>query len=158
MSLQQIWNQQGSTKHLIQGLRVTKSPLSITYAALVHDRHGFVSDTLKFIVNEEPKTANGPGVTKQKENSTLVTGLTEMKEAVDYPLLVYNSYLPDNSELVVTNMAEKIKTSQVIDIGENLSFVTFVNGPFLANEFNKTETIKNHFCMIYFLAWHKSKK
>ena len=32
-----------------------------------------------------------------------------MDIAVDYPLIVYNKYLPNNSELVVSNIAEADK-------------------------------------------------
>ena len=78
-----------------------------------------------------------------------------MTEAVDYPLLVYNSYLPNNSELIVTNIAERDKTSQVIELGNNLSFICFVNGAFLADYWKDTskDKIKSNHSMIYFLAW-----
>ena len=39
------------------------------------------------------------------------SGLVREDYLIYYPLLVYNSHLPDNSELVVTNMAERNKTS-----------------------------------------------
>ena len=130
-------------------MSINKNPLTVTYAALVPSPRGFISDTLKFIVDEEPIIPND--LVKTKGKATLLTGITDMTEAVDYPLLVYNSYLPNNSELIVTNIAERDKTSQVIELGNNLSFICFVNGAFLADYWK--DKIKSNHSMIYFLAW-----
>ena len=56
----------------------------------------------------------------------LASGLTRPQYIVYYPLLAYNSYKPENRELVVTNMARKKKISQVVKLGADLRFVTFV--------------------------------
>ena len=102
--LHEEWYNLSPSKHLIQGLSIKQSPLSVTYAALVPSpRGGFISDSLKFIVDEEPKITNAAD--KSTANSILITGITTMTEIVDYPFLAYNSYLPNNSELIVTNLA-----------------------------------------------------
>ena len=50
-------------------------------------------------------------------NEALVSGVIETQEIVEYPIIVYNSYLPTNSELVVTSLAEKDQKSQVVRLG-----------------------------------------
>ena len=87
-----------------------------------------------------------------------ITGVIEMTQTVNYPIIVYNTYLPDNSELVVTNLAEKQKKSQVISLGQHLRFVSFVQSPYLLDYFTDRGQIKSNDCMVYFLAWHKGKK
>lgn len=57
-----------------------------------------------------------------------------MNEVVEYPLLVYNSYMPDRSELVITNMAEKTKKMNVIKL-DGLSFICFINSTYWHEEF-----------------------
>ena len=82
----------------------------------------------------------------------ILTGVAEMTNAVEYPLIVYNSFLPNNSELIVTNIAEKDKVSYVISLG-SLRFLTFVNAPYLNTKLKNKYTKEIH-CMVYFLAWH----
>ena len=76
-----------------------------------------------------------------------------MQQIIEYPLLVYNSYLPTNSELVVTSLAEKEKVSYVVSLGQYLQFITFVDSPYLVNDF-LGDHIKSNDCMVFFLAWH----
>lgn len=125
---------------------------------LVPETRGFTSDTLKFVVKEEPRqevASNALGRDKTAPR-TLLTGVSEMVEAVEYPLIVYNSYLPNNSELIVTNIAEKEKESQVLNLGP-LRFVTFISSPFLHDKL-KNKHVKRMHCMVYFLAWHTKQE
>ena len=36
-------------------------------------------------------------VARNEESSFMMAGVIEQSEIVDYPMVVYNSYLPDNS-------------------------------------------------------------
>lgn len=62
-----------------------------------------------------------------------------MNQVIDYPLLAYNSFLPSSSELVVTNMAERQMTSQVVNLGFNWQFICFVNSVCLSQILNLKE-------------------
>ena len=80
------------------------------------DSQDFNNNSLKFITDETNpeimlEDANGE---ENKKKSYVASGLTRRQYKVDYPLLAYNSFLPDNSEIVVTNMAERAKVSQVV--------------------------------------------
>ena len=80
----------------------------MTFSTLIPN--GFGSDNTVKFVQDELKT--------ESENSKHeYTGILPQTFMADYPLIAYNSFLPDNSELVVTNMAENQKTSQYIDLG-----------------------------------------
>ena len=70
----------------------------MTYAALVPDPRGYTNDSLKFVVNEVPKANQMAGeVARDEESSFIMAGMIEQSEVVDYPMVVYNSYQPDNS-------------------------------------------------------------
>lgn len=76
---------------------------------------------------------------------------------VDYPLIAYNSFVPDNSEIILTSLAEHIKKSQVINLGPKIRFIAFINSPFLLDDIWNSN-VKDWHCIIYFLAWHVDKK
>ena len=83
------------------------------YTYLRPDQHGFNNNSLKFITDEtNPELlvdeANGE---ENKKKNYVAAGLTRQQHIFYYPLLAYNSYLPDNSEIIVTNMAEHKKVS-----------------------------------------------
>ena len=80
-----------------------------------------------------------------------------MTEIVEYPLLVYNSYMPDRSELVITNMAEKSKNSHVIKLN-GLSFIAFINSTLWPIEVGDTDSdVKEDDSIVFFLAWDNNK-
>ena len=94
-------------------MSISKNPLLVTYAVLAPDPRHSVSDTIKFVVKEEPKVDQAQGSLAIREEPTpcLITGVSEQTESVDYPLIAYNSFVPDNSEIVLTSLAEHIKKS-----------------------------------------------
>ena len=84
--------------------------------------------TIKFI--EEDLNSNR----EQKEEdimdkSTQIHGITPQKLALDYPLLIYKSFLPDDSQIVMHNLAERDSVPHKLDLGQwrFLSFVTASN-------------------------------
>ena len=70
----------------------------------------------------------------EEYKSVLASGLIRKQYIVYYPLLVYNSFKPDNSELIVTNMARRNKVSQVVNLGANWNFISFVESPCQAGQ------------------------
>ena len=44
---------------------------------------------------------------------------------MEYPLIVYNSYKPDNTELIIANMAQREKTLLALDLNK-CHFLAFV--------------------------------
>ena len=84
-----------------------------------------------------------------------------MDQAVDYPILVYNSFYPLNNELVITNMAERekngVKRSHVVRLGKHYRFLKFVSTPFMNeifNYLNRDDSVKKTHCLIFFLVWN----
>ena len=68
-NLQKILYRSSNAKHFLQGMSVSKSPLQVSYAFLVPDPRRFTSDTLKFIVKEEPKAIEEKGVVPVREET-----------------------------------------------------------------------------------------
>ena len=83
---------------------------------------------------------------------THLQGITLQSWIVDYPLIAYNSFLPENSEIVLSNFAEKEKYSQYIHLGSQWSFISFVKTACLNEVISGTEPQS---CQILFLAKHK---
>ena len=109
-------------------MKITKNPnLDITFTLLNPDFDGFENNSIKFI-REEPRAEFMTDVPQANsvDYSMLSSGLTRPQYIVYYPLLAYNSYKPDNKELIVTNMTRKKKISQVVKLGAEWHFVTFV--------------------------------
>ena len=49
---------------------------------------------------------------------------------IDYPLLAYNSYRPDNSEIHLANLAHQSKKNFLIKLGE-FQLISFVSTVYL---------------------------
>ena len=49
----------------------------------------------------------------------------QQRISIDYPMLVYNGYMPDNRELVIANLARKNAPQQILHLNE-IQFLTFV--------------------------------
>ena len=81
----------------------------------------FVEEDLNF--NREQKEED------IMDKSTQIHGITPQKLALDYPLLVYKSFLPDDSQIVMHNLAERDSVPHKLDLGpwRFLSFVTASN-------------------------------
>ena len=60
-------------------MSISKNPLLVTYAVLAPDPRHSVSDTLKFVVKEEPKVDQTQNSLAVREESApcLITGVTE---------------------------------------------------------------------------------
>ena len=66
----------------------------------------------------------------------------------DYPILAYNSFTSDNSEIVIANLGIKGDNQCIVNLG-NWSFLSFVNFPksMKIREFN-TNPLLSHICML----------
>ena len=60
--LQKIWSRTDNTKNLIQGVSISKNPLSLTYSILAPEARRQTSDTLKFVIREEPRVIESQGL------------------------------------------------------------------------------------------------
>ena len=76
------------------------------------DANGYDNNSLKF-VRDAPRQET-TDVFEATNESLVASGLTRQQHHVYYPLLAHNSYQPDNSQLILTNLADKTKLSQVI--------------------------------------------
>ena len=118
------------------------------------DLRNYYGDTLKFIINDVPQIEKTEDfIVIEEVQNFKISSAPIMTEIVEYPLLVYNSYMPDRSELVVTNMAEISKELKVIKL-DGLSFISFVNSTFWTEEFENDHIREDH-SMVFFLAWDK---
>lgn len=86
------------------------------------DAHGYNNNSLKFVTDGQAEEDDGENVARK---TSYGSGLVRHDHLVYYPLLIYNNYLPDNSELVIVNMAEKDNTSQAVKLGK-WRFIAFV--------------------------------
>ena len=68
----------------------------------------------------------GPLRDNESQKNILVSGAAEMVVSMQYPLIVYNSYKPDNTELIIANMADKNKKLYALNLNKChfLAFVT----------------------------------
>ena len=64
------------------------------------------------------------------EMLTEVQGSTIQTWMADYPLLAYNSYYCDNSQIHLANLAEEEQKKYIIDLKE-WQFICFVNSVYL---------------------------
>ena len=71
------------------------------------------------------------------------SGVIRPQHIVYYPLLAYNSYKPDNRELIVTILARKKKISQVMNLGQDWQFVTFVQSPCMFGQIDHDDDATN---------------
>ena len=96
----------------------------------------------------------------------MASGLIRHQQLIYYPMLAYNSYLPDSSELVITNLAEcdesdldhntkimrRKRRTFVLNLGQTWSFVSFINTACQSKELDTLVTNSQ----IFFLAYHKT--
>ena len=93
--------------------------------------------SLSFVQHELTPDAN---MNSDESLKSVISGPTRQQHVCYYPLLAYNSLIPDNSELILTNMAEygSNKTSQVINL-EAWRFVSFVESPCQGDTFESIQ-------------------
>ena len=70
---------------------------------------------------------------------------------IDYPLLAYKSFLPDNSEIHLANLAQEQKQRFLIKLGD-LSLISFVSSVYLTKILTLESIIEPLACQILFLA------
>ena len=125
----------------------------LRFTFLAPDSMGLENNSLKFI-EEELRVESEDAVPQADDEITQseITGLVRQQHVVSYPLLAYNGYLPDNSELVVTNMAEREKRPQLIQLGQ-WRFVSFVESACMSGVLPVEELNSQ----IFFLAYHSDR-
>ena len=144
---------------VIQTLTIGGSPLTLSMTILLSEpaQTGRQSDyTIKFIeeqLNEEEFNADAAIEEGFEEEAVQIAGITPQSWASDYPLFAYNSFLPDSSEIIIVNMAEHEKRQQVLDIGPQWRFISFVESTVITQQLNLMASRLD--CQIYFLAQHK---
>ena len=118
---------------------------------------------LKFLTDKMQAGVTRTNAKGVEEKSTEVQGSLSQTWMADYPLIAYNSYLSDNSQIHLANLAEKQGQKYIIELNE-WKFICFVNSVYLhklllsqqseedgRNELNPLE------CHIFFLAQHKHR-
>ena len=109
--------------------------------------------TLKFVREELDTVATkAVGRESSKQEARNIQSPSPETWIVDYPLIAYNSYKPDNSEIVICNFAEKKKQSQIIHLGK-WKFISFVKNVCLPKILNTDNTMSSH---IVILALHRT--
>lgn len=109
----------------------------------------------------------------EDEKSSEVQGSITQTWMVDYPLIAYNSYLADNSQIHLANLAKRNGEKYVIKLNE-WQFLCFVNSVYLNkrlfSQIDKNQKGDNTAtnssskypqpldCQILFLARHKAKR
>ena len=112
----------------------------------------FLEDKL-VVSTGENSTANDQKDGKDESlmnSTTVVQGSTSQTWSVDYPLLVYSSHLPNNSELVIANLARRNSKPRRLSLG-NWHFICFVSTVCLTRLFHLSPLN----CQILFLARHR---
>ena len=71
---------------------------------------------------------------------------------VDYPMIAYNSYEPENSEIILCNFAQKPNKLQKLHLGRQWDFVCFINTVKLSETLEDLEKMSSQ---ILFLAYHR---
>ena len=53
------------------------------------------------------QAAGGGNQTSTDNSNIRLNGFTPLSWLTDYPILAYNSYLPDQSQIILTNLADR---------------------------------------------------
>ena len=64
-------------------------------------------ETIKFVKDQMKAGKKGINALGEEDSGTYVLGSIAQTWAADYPLVAYNSYLLDNSQIFLANIAEK---------------------------------------------------
>ena len=94
---------------IIQGMSFDQDTSVLVFTVCVQGAlEGSEDCTIKFITETLLDEADAiPNLDQPGQEAFQVSCLAASGHIADYPLLAYNSYLPDNSEIIVTNMAER---------------------------------------------------
>ena len=87
--------------------------------------------TIKFIKDYNGQSTNAAEDNQELDQRKMAQGVCLQTFAADYPFIVYNSFQPDNSELIFANLAQRESQSQRLDLGE-WQFISFVKTVCLA--------------------------